>query len=97
MAETPGGASGLLVRQYHGAVALPVYKVDTALLSLLSELRAHERQAAEELGQWSEKREPTTNRAAAPTSITIQFVDSPAMAAKRQLSSELASAKSRDG
>jgi len=48
MAEAPGGSTGLLVRQYQGAQAMPVYKVDTGLL--LSELRAHEKQAAEELG-----------------------------------------------
>jgi hypothetical protein len=56
MAEAPGGSTGLLVRQYQGRQAMPVYKVDTGLLSLLSELRAHEKQAAEELGQWTEKR-----------------------------------------
>ena len=52
MAEAPGDSTGLLIRQYQGAQALPVYKVDTGLLSLFSELRAHEKQAAEELGQW---------------------------------------------
>ena len=52
MADVPGGNTGLLVRDYKGKnAALPVYKVDTALLA---ELRAHERQAAEELGQWNE-------------------------------------------
>ena len=34
-------------------------------MSLLTELRALEKQAAEELEQWSEKRKPTTDDAAA--------------------------------
>jgi hypothetical protein len=93
MADVPGGKTGLIVRQYQcGALALPVYKVDTGLLSLLSELRAIEKQAAEELGQWREKREPTTNGAAPLTSITVQFVDSPSMAAARESAKLLAPA-----
>src|SRR5450432_4730881 len=79
MAEAPGGSTGLLVRRYQGALAMPVYTVDTGLLSLLSELRAIEKQAAEELGQWREKRALTVNGAEALTSITVQFVDSPSM------------------
>ena len=55
MAEAPGGGTGLLVRQYQGGA--PVYKVDTGLVSLIGQLLAHEKQAAEELGQWTEKRE----------------------------------------
>ena len=56
-ADVPGGTTGLLVKDYKGKDAdQPVYKVDTRLLA---ELRAHEKQAAEELGQWSEKRELT--------------------------------------
>jgi hypothetical protein len=53
---------------------MPVYTVDTGLLSVLSELRAIEKQAAEELGQWREKRALTVNGAQALTSITVQFV-----------------------
>jgi hypothetical protein len=50
-----GGSTGLLCRDYKGKDATAeVYKVDTALLA---ELRAHERQAAEELGQWITKSE----------------------------------------
>ena len=74
MAEAPGGSTGLLVRQYQGAQAMPVYKVDTGLLSLLSELRALEKQAAEELGEWTEKRERPGDGTTAPTSITVTFV-----------------------
>jgi hypothetical protein len=56
-ADVPGGTTGLLVKDYKGKDAdQPVYKVDTRLLA---ELRAHEKQAAEELGQWSEKQELT--------------------------------------
>jgi len=58
MAAAPGGGTGLLVRHYQGgALAKPVYKVDTGLVSLIGQLLAHEKQAAEELGQWTEKRE----------------------------------------
>ena len=58
MAGVPGGATGLLVRDYKGKNAgAPVYRVDTALIA---ELRALMRQAAEELGQWVEKSENNT-------------------------------------
>jgi hypothetical protein len=57
-AEAPGGGTGLPVRHYQGgALAKPVYKVDTGLVTLIAQLLAHEKQAAEELGQWTEKRE----------------------------------------
>jgi len=53
----PGGATGLLCKMYVGKEAdQPVYKVDTGTLA---QLLAHEKQAAEELGQWSEKHEVT--------------------------------------
>ena len=59
MVAVPGGASGLLVRDYKGKEADQlVYKVDTGLLG---ELRGHERQAAEEAEQWKtpvEERKP---------------------------------------
>ena len=51
-----------------------MYRVDPGVLSLLTELRALEKQATEELGQRSEKREPAEDGAGAPTSITITFV-----------------------
>lgn len=60
MADVPGGASGLLIRTYKlagtgpDAQLVPEYTVDTGLLR---EARAHEQQAAQEAGQWSEKRE----------------------------------------
>jgi hypothetical protein len=59
-AGVPGGRTGLLVRQVKqigsGAAAREVeeYELDAALLR---ELRAHEEQAARELGQWVERPE----------------------------------------
>jgi len=53
MADLPGGASGLLVRSYKGKEAdRLVTRIDPGVISLVAELRGHERQAAEELGQW---------------------------------------------
>ena len=40
MAETPGGASGLLMLDFKGKESTPVYRVDTGLVSLLSGLQA---------------------------------------------------------
>lgn len=54
LAEVTGGETGLLVRDYkHGGT---VYKFDAALLR---EMREHEKQAAQELGQWLDKKEIT--------------------------------------
>ena len=53
MADVPGGASGLLVRDYKGKAAnQAVYRIDLGIVALASALLAHEKQAAEELGQW---------------------------------------------
>lgn len=53
--ETAGGDTGLLARDYKGKNAdRAVYRFDAALVR---ELREHERQAAQELGQWAEKHE----------------------------------------
>jgi hypothetical protein len=55
MASVPGGATGLLVRRVKrigtgpSAGAVEEFAVDTRILR---ELRAHEQQAARELGQW---------------------------------------------
>lgn len=55
-ADAPGGSTGLLAKDYKGKDATqPIYRVDTGLLA---ELRNHEKQAAQELGQWSEEKEP---------------------------------------
>lgn len=58
MAEVPGGDTGLLVRKLksigsgENTKTVEEYAVDTGLLS---ELREHEKQAAQELGQWINK------------------------------------------
>jgi hypothetical protein len=53
MADLPGGASGLLCRDYKGKDAdVLVIRIDPGVVSLVAELRGHERQAAEELEQW---------------------------------------------
>lgn len=52
-ANIPGGSTGLLCRDYKGKDAnQEIYRVDTGLLQ---EMRFHEKQAAQELGQWSEE------------------------------------------
>jgi hypothetical protein len=62
LADAPGGRTGLVVRQEKvigggdNAERVTEYAVD---VGLLKELRAHEQQAAQELGQWAEKREHT--------------------------------------
>jgi hypothetical protein len=62
MRGVPGGDTGLLVRRVKGLGSgenlrlVEEYHVDTALLK---ELREHEKQAAIELGQWTEKKDLT--------------------------------------
>jgi hypothetical protein len=53
MVAVPGGASGLPCRDYKGREADKlVTRIDAGVVSLVVELRGHERQAAEELEQW---------------------------------------------
>ena len=53
MADVPGGSTGMLARDYKGKKAdRLVTRIDPAVIKLFAELRRHERQAAEELGQW---------------------------------------------
>ena len=60
MRGVPGGGTGLMVRTVKGVgkgddfQLVEIYEVD---VGLLKELREHEKQAAQELGQWTEKRE----------------------------------------
>lgn len=62
MADVPGGKTGYMVRTMRAIgvgnlqQTIVEYAVDTALLR---EFRAHEQQAAQELGQWVEKVAPT--------------------------------------
>ena len=63
MADVAGGDTGLLAHSVKGVGSgtgvelIDVYEVDTGLLR---ELRAHEEQAAKELGQWVEKQQTET-------------------------------------
>lgn len=58
--DVPGGKTGLIVHQIKSVGRdqnfriVDVYEVDTGLLA---EIRAHEQQAAKELGQWAERAE----------------------------------------
>jgi hypothetical protein len=52
MADVPGGGSGLLARDCKGKKAYRlVTRIASGVVSLVAELRGHERQAAEEAGQ----------------------------------------------
>ena len=58
MTDVPGGRTGLIVQDWKtvgvgdNAVARATYSVDTGLLKMILD---HEKQAAQELGQWVEK------------------------------------------
>ena len=71
MSETAGGASGLLMVDYKGKESMPVYRVDTGVVSLMTELRAHERQAAEELEQWKIRTVVETTVAVTPAAAAM--------------------------
>lgn len=69
-ADVPGGSTGLLVRDYKGKDATaPIYRVDTGLLA---ELRLHEKQAAQELGEWQSERDPGAPATAEKFSGTLE-------------------------
>jgi hypothetical protein len=61
--DVPGGTTGLMVRSWKvaGGTAYVEFAVDTGLLA---ELRAHEKQAAQELGEWTERNEIRGSREA---------------------------------
>lgn len=73
MLGVPGGSTGLLVHDVKSigsgdsVQVVDLYKVDTGLLK---ELREHEKQAAQELGQWAEKVEHEGD-----SSLTIRYVN----------------------
>lgn len=77
MAGVPGGTTGLLVRTTKGLgsgdafTLIDEYAVDTGLLR---ELREHEKQAAQELGQWADKTEASVMVKSGP----IRVVEVPA-------------------
>lgn len=79
LASVPGGGNtGLLVKQVKGIGKgdnfreVEEYAVDTALLR---EMREHEKQAAIEVGQWTEKRDLTSNGEDLFKNITVTIVD----------------------
>jgi hypothetical protein len=75
MADLPGGASGLRVRGYKGKEAdRLVTHIDPGVVSLVAELRGHERQATEELEQWKTGVEERTPLDASPAAITLALL-----------------------
>jgi hypothetical protein len=63
MADLPGGASGLLCRDYKGKKAdRLVTRIDPGVVAVVAELRGHERHAAEELEQWKTHLEERSQR-----------------------------------
>jgi hypothetical protein len=74
-ADLPGGASGMLVRDYKGKnAARLVTRIDCGLVSLVAELRGHERQAAAELGQWKAHHEERKSLDASPAAISLAML-----------------------
>lgn len=75
VAMVPGGSTGLIVHDVKGVGKgedfrlIDLYAVD---VGLLKELREHEKQAATEVGQWTEKRE-LTGQDGAPLVFTISI------------------------
>jgi hypothetical protein len=70
MADLPGGASGSLLRDSKGKEAdWLVVRIAPGVVSLVAEPRGHERQAAEELGQWNTHREERRVIEASPTAV----------------------------
>ena len=69
MQDVPGGSTGLIVHNVKGVgkgedfQLVDLYEVDTALLN---EMRQTEKQAAQELGQWTEQQIVTTDTTKPP-------------------------------
>ncbi len=67
LADAPGGDTGLIVREFRGNSIEVNYKVD---IGFLREMRELEKQAAIEVGDWTEKKELTgADGGAIPVSI----------------------------
>lgn len=77
MEDVPGGQTGYIVRTFkivpqgedEPAKIIPEYAVDTGLVKALGDI---ERQAAQEAGQWTEKRQ-LTDGDGAPISFTLKI------------------------
>jgi hypothetical protein len=51
-----------------------VTRIDPGVVSLVAELRGHERQAVEELGQWKTRVEERKHLDASPAAITLALL-----------------------
>ena len=75
MADVPGGGSGLLVRDYKGKEAdRLVTRIAPGVVSLVAELRGHERHAAEELEQWNTHVDEHKTIDASQAAITLDMI-----------------------
>jgi hypothetical protein len=75
MANAPGGASGLLVRDYEGNKPIGwLTRIDPGVVSLFAELCAHERQAAEELERWKTHVEERKVIDASPAAVRLALL-----------------------
>lgn len=89
-----GGETGLIVRRETPTKfgEIVEYSVDTGLLS---ELRAHEQQAAKELGQWVDKAETKANVTIKPP-VDLESLSIEELAALHDISRKLDSSRSGD-
>jgi hypothetical protein len=75
MADLPGGASGMLARGYKARKPIGWWSASTpAWFRWSSELRGHERQAAEELERWKTHHEEREVIDASPAAITLALL-----------------------
>jgi len=75
MPDVPGGASGMLGRDYMGKGAdWLVTRIAPGTVSLVAALRGHERHAAEELGQWKTHYEVRKAVVASPAAVTVALL-----------------------
>jgi hypothetical protein len=78
MAGLPGGSTGLLLRKYKGKKAdRLVTRIDPAIIRLIAELLQHERQAAQEMGQWKTGVEERKTSDASPAVFTLAQLCTP--------------------
>jgi hypothetical protein len=78
MADIPGGAGGMLVRDCRRKKAdWRVLRIDPGVVALVVELRGHERQAAEELEKGKTHHEERRVIDASPAAITLALALSP--------------------
>jgi hypothetical protein len=75
MAEVPGGAGGLLVRDSKGKEATAeVYRIGPGVVAGRRDLRGHERQATEELEQWKTRVEEPRTLGVSPAAVTLALI-----------------------